>query len=87
MDDNTQPKHLNDMSFNEALASTANQDKSSLVLATIDAFKKGEPSAIKLVTSALLEQQFTEESALPINDKRYIEIICLAADAFRAGEI
>lgn len=70
--------------FNELLALQANQDKSSLVLATIQAFKDGEPSAIKLVTQALLESQFSETNQLPITNERFEEIVCLIADHMRA---
>lgn len=69
-------------SFSELLAREANDQKDTLVLATLDAFRDGEPSAIKLVTQALLDSQ-DEEEKLPISDKRFEEIICLCADEIR----
>lgn len=80
-------KSFQDKSFEELLAEQANEEKSSLVLATLKAFREGEPSAIKIVSSALLEHKYNEENKFPIPDERFKEVIQLAADAIRTGEI
>lgn len=72
-----------DKSFSELLADEAKEQGPQLVTATIKAFKDGEPAAIKLVTTALLESQYTEQEKFPITDARFKEIICIAADRIR----
>lgn len=71
-------------SFSELLAERANTDKEQLVYATLQAFKDGDSNAMKLVTQALLDSQFSEESQLEISDGRFLEIICAIADHCRA---
>ena len=71
-------------SFSELLATEANYQKDTLVLATLEAFRKGEPSAIKLVTQALLDSQ-DEEERLPISDERFEQIITMAAKELSPG--
>lgn len=73
--------------FNELLSQEAQNRKESLVFATIQAFKDGEPSAIKLVTQALVEAQFKEENQFPITDERFKQIITVAATAISEGQL
>lgn len=75
-----------DKTFSQVLAEVANQDKTRLVAATIKAFTEGEPSAIKLVTQALVESRFKEEDNDLISDARFQEIICFIADSLRAPQ-
>lgn len=82
-------KSLDEMSFSEALADEASkpQRKSTMISQLLAAFEKGEPSAIKVVTTAIIEHQYSEENKFPINDTRFKEIILLAAEAVSNGEI
>ena len=75
-----------EMSFNELLAVTAESDKQSLILSIIRQAKEGEASAIKLISQAILENQYNEDERFPISDDRFKEIILLAADRARGGE-
>lgn len=74
-------------SFEELLAYQANEDKPALVLATLKAFREGEPSAFKMVSQALAEHRYNEENKFPIDDARFKHIITLAAEAIGRGEI
>ena len=72
--------------FTQLLAERAEENKPQLVAATLQAFQEGEPSAIKLVTQALLESRFKEEDNDLINDEKFFEIIRLIADNSRAAK-
>lgn len=85
--DTPNEKSYDERTFSEQLAMAANREKTSLVSATLQAFREGEPSAIKLVTQALLESQFSEDQQFPVSDDRFKQIINLAAEAISEGRI
>lgn len=76
-----------ELDFNQILTLKVKQEQVELAHAVIEAFKQGDSNAIKLVMQNLIDARGTEEQQLPITDDRFKEIICLVADAFRAGEI
>lgn len=82
-------KSFDEMSFSEAIASAANEpsQKNSLIGGLLVAFGKGEPGAIKVVTNAIIEQQYNEENKFPVSDGRFKQIIELAYSAIQNGEI
>lgn len=82
-------KSFNEMSFSEAIAAAANEPvkKNTLIQGLMAAFSKGESGAIKVVTNAIIEQQYNEENKFPITDDRFKQIIELAYGAIQNGEI
>jgi len=80
-------KTFEEKTFSEILAEGADENKASLATATLQAFKEGDPSAIKLVMNALMEHKYNEENKFLIPDERFKEIIELAAGAIQRGEI
>ena len=78
-------KSNDEKTFSELLAESAQETKESLVLSTLQAFKDGEPGAIKLVMQALTDSQFKEETNFPLTDERFKQIITMAADAISKG--
>lgn len=74
------------LSFNELLAHEVTTNKLTYAQAILNAFKEGDPSAIKIVNQALLDSQYSEEDVFPIDDKRFEEIVCLLADELRTPQ-
>jgi len=65
--------------FNDLLVHQADVDKVDLVSAVLSAFKDGEPSAIKLVTQALLDAQYKEDEDFPLTNAQFNQVIQIAA--------
>ena len=78
---------LEERSFDEVLLKMVEQDKVSMVKNLIRAFNDGEPSAIKVVTNALLASSSSEENNFPIEHERFKEIILLAAGRIKEGRL
>lgn len=72
-------KSNKEKTFNELLAETAQDRKESLILGIIEQAKAGEPQAIKMISTAILESQYSESAEFPLNDDQYKQIITMAA--------
>lgn len=70
-------------SLSELVADQAKEHLPELVTTLLASFREGEPSAIKFVTQALLENQYSEEDKFPITNDRFKEIINIASDRIR----
>jgi len=80
---------LKKTSFSELLAHTANtpSQKESLVKSVLLQAQEGEASALKLISQALLDNQFNERETFSITDEKFEQIILLVADHIRAEKV
>lgn len=74
------------MSFEELLSIEANNNKGDIVAAILQAVRDGEPSALKIVSTAILNSQYSEDKKFIISDDRFREIILVASDRIRASQ-
>lgn len=73
-----------EMTFNELLAATAQDQRNSLILSILKQAKEGDANALKLIAQAMEEQKYIEDIKFIISDDRFKEIILFAADRIRA---
>lgn len=72
-------KQYHEKTYSELLAEEAQNDKASMVSATLKAFREGDSAAIKAVTKAIEDSKYAENKDFPLNDEQYQQIIQLAA--------